>query len=97
MKYLKTYESWYSYSGPEYGADWKVGDIVVGKFQKYVDNTDWILPGEKYEILSINHRNTTIEVKNVSNNRVYTSSWSKDYFMSEKEYELQQQQNKYNL
>jgi hypothetical protein len=97
MRHLKTFEAWYEDTEPEYGADWKVGDIIVGNIQMYTDNTDWIIPGERYEILGFNHNNTSVKIRNIKNNRVYVSSWLKTNFITEENWELQQQQNKYNL
>ena len=91
MKYIKKFETLKS---PD---EWKLGDIVVSKELKYSDHTDWIVPGEKYEIVEFAHKGTTIKVKNINNGRIYSTYFSKYNFMTEEEWELTQQSKKYNL
>ena len=49
MKHLKLYEHFDS------SDDWKIGDIVVSRVNKYAADTNWIFKGNKYKILGIAH------------------------------------------
>lgn len=93
MKFIRTFELF----NFEYGSDWEIGDIIVGTTQMYTDNGDWIIPGDKYEIIDFGHKNTTVKIKNIKNNRIYVSRWLKINFTTEEDWNLQQTANKYNL
>ena len=57
MKHLQLFENF------KPREDWQVGDIVIGSEMKYCDNGDWIVPGDKYEILEIIPSINNIKIK----------------------------------
>jgi len=68
MKHLQLFENF------KLRNDWQIGDIVVGSELKYCDNTNYIITGDKYEIVDTAgynhsaHKNTTIRIKCLKNN-----------------------------
>lgn len=82
MKYLQLFENF------KPREDWRVGDIVVGAELKYCDNGDWIIPGDKYEIIDISNYYLSIKIKCLKSNKIYDGYWHKDRFMTEVEYNL---------
>lgn len=94
MKYLQLFENF------KKREDWQVGDIVVGAEFKYCDNGDWIIPGDKYEILDItsnpikdstfykNKYYSSIKIKCLKNDRIYDEYQVTSRFMTDDEWNL---------
>lgn len=61
MKYIKQFEI----HNPNYGSDWKIGDIIVSTITKYASDSKWLHEDYKYEIIEFAHVNTTVKVKEV--------------------------------
>jgi hypothetical protein len=97
MKHIQLFENFKSRT------DWQVGDIISGGKLKYVDNGNWIVPGEKYEIIGFPlwnkdiHDNTRIRIKCVKNNIIYSNYFETSLFMTEEEWNLKNLEQKYNL
>ena len=58
MKYLKKFEIY----DPDYGSDWKIGDIIVPAYPFYLNTTGELIGAglneKRYEILEFGHVNT---------------------------------------
>ena len=50
---------------PEYGSNWKIGDIIVAIQTKYASDGHWLHEDYKYEIVEFAHVNTTVKVKEI--------------------------------
>jgi hypothetical protein len=95
MKHLKLFENF------KPREDWQIGDIVVGAELKYCDNGDWIIPGDKYEIIEIiskpgnnkYSKHSSIKIKCLKNDKIYDDYWVTSRFMTDEEYNLK----KYNI
>ena len=97
MKYLQLFENFKSRD------DWQIGDIVVGAVLTHCDNSNWIVPGHKYEIVGYPLLNRTyqdkaeIEIRCIKNDIIYDGYWKTKLFITEEEWELKQQSKTYNL
>ena len=86
MKYIKTYETFI----PEYGKDWKIGDVVVAIKNMYAGGSNWLKEGEKYIIQDIVGDRIRVETN-------FLFLHDKGNFVTPEEWELGLDTNKYNI